>query len=111
MKFLVSTIFLFGCSRGTTEPKSSEVPITVETVSVQFADAYEVEETYAGTVRSPRSGALAFERAGKVVRLRFYSGLSVEETAEIMQVSARTVAREWSFARARLFQLLEERPG
>ena len=48
-------------------------------------------------------------RAGKVVRLRFYSGLSVEETAEIMRVSPRTVAREWAFARARLFQLLEER--
>jgi len=45
-------------------------------------------------------------RAAQVVRLRFYAGLGVEETAEVMGVSERTVMREWSFARARLYQLL-----
>ena len=38
-----------------------------------------------------------------VVRLRFYAGLSVEETAQALGVSARTVKREWTYARARLF--------
>jgi RNA polymerase sigma factor (TIGR02999 family) len=37
-----------------------------------------------------------------VVRLRFYAGLSVEETAEALGISPRTVKREWTYARARL---------
>jgi RNA polymerase sigma factor (TIGR02999 family) len=47
-------------------------------------------------------------RAAEVVRLRFFAGLGVDETAELMELSPRTVAREWSFARARLHQLLSE---
>lgn len=45
-------------------------------------------------------------RAAEVVRLRFYAGLDVEETASLLGVSRRTVLREWAFARARLHQLL-----
>jgi RNA polymerase sigma factor (TIGR02999 family) len=41
-----------------------------------------------------------------VVRLRFYAGLNVEETAEALGVSPRTVKREWTYARARLFREL-----
>ena len=36
----------------------------------------------------------------RMVELRFFSGLSVEETAEVMGVSARTVDRQWQTARA-----------
>lgn len=49
------------------------------------------------------------ERAASVVRLRFYGGRSVEEIAELLGVSSRTVKRDWEFARARLQQLME--PG
>jgi RNA polymerase sigma factor (TIGR02999 family) len=45
-------------------------------------------------------------RAADVVRLRFFAGLSVEETAKALEVSERTVKREWSFARAWLFDAL-----
>lgn len=38
--------------------------------------------------------------AAQVVRLRFFAGLSVDETAQAMNVSPRSVDREWSFARA-----------
>ncbi len=48
------------------------------------------------------------ERAAEVTRMRFIVGLTVEETAQALQVSERTVAREWSFARARLMELLGE---
>jgi RNA polymerase sigma factor (TIGR02999 family) len=51
------------------------------------------------------------ERAAEVVRLRFFAGLDVDETAEAMGISARTVFREWSFARARLTQLLRNDRG
>jgi RNA polymerase sigma factor (TIGR02999 family) len=45
-------------------------------------------------------------KAADVVRLRFFAGLSVEETADAMGLSARTVKREWAFARAWLFDAL-----
>lgn len=45
-------------------------------------------------------------RAAMVVRLRFYAGLSVEQTARVMGVSERTIMREWRFARASLFRAL-----
>ena len=41
-----------------------------------------------------------------VVQLRFYCGLTVEETAEALGISPRTVKREWTYARARLFKEL-----
>lgn len=47
-------------------------------------------------------------RMAKLVMLRFFSGLSVEETASAMQVSPRTVKREWAVARAWLFRELNE---
>jgi RNA polymerase sigma-70 factor (ECF subfamily) len=40
------------------------------------------------------------ERQAKIVELRFFGGLSVEETAELLQVSERTVKRDWKMARA-----------
>jgi RNA polymerase sigma factor (TIGR02999 family) len=43
------------------------------------------------------------DRAAQVVRLRFYGGLDVEETAETLGTSTRTVLRDWAFARAWLY--------
>lgn len=40
---------------------------------------------------------------GRVVRLRFYAGLEIEETAAALGVSPATVKRRWEFARAWLF--------
>jgi len=40
------------------------------------------------------------ERKAQVVELRFFGGLSFEETAEVLKVSAVTVSRDWSTARA-----------
>jgi len=37
---------------------------------------------------------------GRIVELRFFAGLNVEETAEVMGISARTVKREWRSAKA-----------
>ena len=45
-------------------------------------------------------------RKAQVVELRFFGGLSVEETAEALGVSARTVHTEWAFARAWLYRTL-----
>jgi len=39
-------------------------------------------------------------RKGRIVELRFFGGMSIEETAEALKVSPGTVMREWTFARA-----------
>jgi RNA polymerase sigma factor (TIGR02999 family) len=46
------------------------------------------------------------DQAARVVKLRFFAGLSVEETADVLEVSPRTVKRDWQFARAWLYQAL-----
>jgi RNA polymerase sigma factor (TIGR02999 family) len=45
-------------------------------------------------------------RKGRIVELRFFGGLSVEETAEVLKISPRTVMREWSLAQAWLYREL-----
>ena len=45
-------------------------------------------------------------RKAKVVELRFFGGLSVDETAEVLQVSSITVMREWKSAKAWLYREL-----
>lgn len=44
------------------------------------------------------------ERSSKVVELRFFSGLSLEETAEVLNISVATVKRDWKFAKAWLYR-------
>jgi RNA polymerase sigma factor (TIGR02999 family) len=39
-------------------------------------------------------------RKGRVIELRFFGGLSAEETAEVLDVSTKTVIRDWTFAKA-----------
>ena len=40
------------------------------------------------------------ERKSRIVELRFFGGLSIEETAEVLKVSPGTVMRDWTFTRA-----------
>ncbi|HXG92657.1 MAG TPA: sigma-70 family RNA polymerase sigma factor [Blastocatellia bacterium] len=47
------------------------------------------------------------ERKSRIVELRFFGGLSVEETAEVLKISPRTVLREWSLAQAWLYRELK----
>jgi RNA polymerase sigma factor (TIGR02999 family) len=47
----------------------------------------------------------------KLVNLRFFAGLTVEEAAESLGISVRTANRNWSYARARLFQLINAAAG
>jgi len=48
------------------------------------------------------------ERAARIVKLRFFAGLSIEETAEAVGLSERTVKREWTYARAWLYRTLSD---
>ena len=48
------------------------------------------------------------ERKSKVVELRFFGGLSIEETAEVLRVSVETVVRDWRLAKVWLLRELSE---
>lgn len=50
-------------------------------------------------------------RAASVVRMRFYAGLSVDSTAQVLGLSRRTVLRDWEYARAWLLRRLKEDDG
>jgi RNA polymerase sigma factor (TIGR02999 family) len=43
---------------------------------------------------------------GRIVELRFFGGLSIEETAEVLKISPATVKRDWVMAKAWLYQTL-----
>jgi len=53
-----------------------------------------------------RSLAEIDERKSKIVELRFFGGLSVEETAEVIKIAPITVMREWNKAKAWLYREL-----
>ena len=48
------------------------------------------------------------ERKSKVVEMRFFGGLSIEETAEVLKVSSETVQRDWRLAKVWLLRELSE---
>jgi RNA polymerase sigma factor (TIGR02999 family) len=48
------------------------------------------------------------ERKSRVVELRFFGGLSVEETAEVLKVSSATVMRDWELAKVWLLRELKQ---
>ena len=47
------------------------------------------------------------ERKARVVELRFYGGLEIEETARVLDISPATVKREWRLAKAWLRREIE----
>jgi RNA polymerase sigma factor (TIGR02999 family) len=48
---------------------------------------------------------------GRIVELRYFAGLSIEETAEVLGISPTTVRREWRRARAWLYRSIVEGSG
>lgn len=48
------------------------------------------------------------ERQAKVVELRYFSGMTEEETAEVLNISTATVRRDWNMAKAWLFHQLKK---
>ena len=48
-------------------------------------------------------------RSSKIVELRYFSGLTIEETAEMLKISPATVKRDWQFAKAWLYREIQQR--
>lgn len=79
--------------------------VHIELSGADAAHALDDDDVLALDELLPRLESLD-ARTADVVRLRYFVGLSVEETANALGVSARTVKREWAFARAWLFRAL-----
>ncbi|MGQ0720070.1 MAG: ECF-type sigma factor [Candidatus Eiseniibacteriota bacterium] len=73
--------------------------------AADLAVGYDIEEILALDDALERLGR-SDRRAADVVRLRFYGGFNTQETAEALGVTDRTVRRDWTFARAWLFDAL-----
>lgn len=75
-----------------------------ESVRVTLDDALIVDPSRLGELLELEEALTRLEaedsRALQVVVCRFYGGLSIDEIAEVLQVSPRTVTREWNFGRA-----------
>lgn len=88
------------------EGSRRRIPLNVVDLAApdQFAEIMSLDDAISRLERV--SGELA-----EVVRLRFYAGLSVEDTAEALAVTPRTVERRWAGARAWLFRELGYEPS
>ncbi|HET9049148.1 MAG TPA: ECF-type sigma factor [Chiayiivirga sp.] len=82
---------------------SGEVPLDLD--SLQIPVDHAATEMLAMDQALSRLAALE-PRLARVVELRFFAGLSVEETAEVLGIVPRSVVRDWARARAFLQQAL-----
>ena len=55
--------------------------------------------------------AAVYPRKARVIELRFFGGLSVEEAAELLKLSPQSVMRDWKLAKAWLIRELNRPPG
>lgn len=75
-------------------------PAAVEAPRTDPADVLAIDQALTGLERRD-------PRMAHVVKLRYFAGLSIEETAELLNVSARTVNRDWIAARTWLYHELD----
>ena len=73
-------------------------------IEIPLDDAAALAQEQAGNVIALDDALKTLEaidgRQSKIVELRFFGGLSIQETADVLQVSPGTVMRDWTFARA-----------
>jgi RNA polymerase sigma factor (TIGR02999 family) len=79
-------------------PEADEAPDTTPT-ALQHLDAHTQEEVSSIDQALVRLEQID-ERQAQIVEMRYFGGLTVEQTAEAMDISEATVKREWTLARA-----------
>jgi RNA polymerase sigma factor (TIGR02999 family) len=83
------------------EPQRLSIEQAVQVPLERTSDLVAVDEALNGL-------AALDPRQGKIVELRFFGGLTEEETAEVLSISAKTVQREWNKAKAWLYYELSK---
>jgi RNA polymerase sigma factor (TIGR02999 family) len=81
-------------------------------IQVSLNDALVIAEDHAAHFIALDEALRVLERLdpqkGKIVELRYFGGLSIEEAAEVLNISPRTVRREWQRAKAWLYRMMTE---
>ena len=81
-------------------------------IQVSLNDALVVAEEHVADFIALDEALSGLERVdpqkGRIVELRYFGGLSVDETAEVLNMSPRTVRREWRRAKAWLYRMICE---
>ena len=89
--------------RRSAEKRGGERPL-------QFAEGFDVPVSADAEVLAVDGALCALEAVdaelARLVELRFFGGLTLEETAEALGISPATVKREWSLAKAWLYRAL-----
>jgi RNA polymerase sigma factor (TIGR02999 family) len=85
---------------------AGEAPVTLDAVEELVASPVPDEEMLALDSALEQLTALD-QRQARVVELRFFGGLSIDETAQVLDLSATTVKREWTTARAWLYREIQ----
>ena len=84
-----------------------------DAIQVSLTEATNVAQEQAANVLALDDALKTLEsidgRQSKIVELRFFGGLNIDETAELLKVSAGTVMRDWTFARAWLGNELRQK--
>ena len=83
-------------------------PVTLDELRLGDVDAASAAETFMALDAGLSRLADQSPRLAQVVELRFFGGLSVEDTAATLEMSTRTVKRDWRLARAFLHQALSD---
>lgn len=77
------------------------VPLTDEQIAVETED-----DRLVAVDEALERLAAEEEQVAQVVKLRYFAGLTIEQTAEALAISVRTANRHWAYARAWLYQQL-----
>ena len=88
---------------------AGEAPIQIDELADVLISPVPDEQMIALDDALERLGALD-DRQARIVELRFFAGLSVEETGTLLALSPTTIKREWATARAWLFREIEQQP-
>ncbi|HEX7283105.1 MAG TPA: sigma-70 family RNA polymerase sigma factor [Vicinamibacterales bacterium] len=92
--------------RHSNKRNGGEAPVTLDAVEDIVATPVPDEEMLALDAALEQLSSFD-RRQANVVELRFFGGLSIEETAQVMDLSATTVKREWTTARAWLYREIQ----
>jgi RNA polymerase sigma factor (TIGR02999 family) len=79
-------------------------------LETEFAPTHQREIGLVALDNALNKRATLDEQQGRLVELRYFGGLSIEETAKVMGISPATVKREWATARAWLRRELKKDP-
>ena len=90
-------------ARGARKRGGGDARVTFDEALVVTAEA---RENFVALDDALEALAKFDERKSRVVELRFFGGLTMEETAEVLHISPATVGRDWTLAKAWLYAAL-----